>query len=203
MTIYAYILFAKLHRGRDNPIQYSCLVNPMDRGAWRLQSIGSHRVRPDWSDFSCMHVVVTQRYLSSGLLQKQFAEPLTRVKLYLRWETEGSPSDYCPQNVWFKLSLEGWISSSSWGGKGILSNVKSMSECVSGVEIQDTIGVWGGLRVKTLRHQDRSLDPSQTALEHLGRFWPRCWRATSTPCERPGLKCTDELDPVPAIKLRL
>ncbi|KAM9682154.1 ADP-ribose glycohydrolase MACROD2-like isoform 1-T1 [Dama dama] len=24
-----------------NPLQYSCLENPMDRGAWRLQSMGS------------------------------------------------------------------------------------------------------------------------------------------------------------------
>ena len=23
-----------------NPLQYSCLENPMDRGAWRLQSMG-------------------------------------------------------------------------------------------------------------------------------------------------------------------
>ena len=30
-----------------NPLQYPCLENPMDRGAWRLQSIGSHRVRHD------------------------------------------------------------------------------------------------------------------------------------------------------------
>ena len=28
-----------------NPLQYSCLENPMDRGAW--QSMGSHRVRHD------------------------------------------------------------------------------------------------------------------------------------------------------------
>ena len=25
--------------GNGNPLQYSCLGNPMDRGAWRLQSI--------------------------------------------------------------------------------------------------------------------------------------------------------------------
>jgi len=27
--------------GNDNPLQYSCLENPMDRGAWRAQSMGS------------------------------------------------------------------------------------------------------------------------------------------------------------------
>ena len=28
-----------------NPLQYSCLGNPMGRGAWGLQSMGSQRVR--------------------------------------------------------------------------------------------------------------------------------------------------------------
>ena len=33
--------------GNGNPLQYSCLENPMDGGAW--QSIGSQRVRHDWA----------------------------------------------------------------------------------------------------------------------------------------------------------
>ena len=35
--------------GNDNPLQYSCLENPMDRGAWwAIQSMGSQRDREDW-----------------------------------------------------------------------------------------------------------------------------------------------------------
>ena len=30
--------------GNGNPLQCSCLENPMDRGGWRLQSRGSQRV---------------------------------------------------------------------------------------------------------------------------------------------------------------
>ena len=30
-----------------NPLQYSCLENPMDRGAWWASVKGSHRVRHD------------------------------------------------------------------------------------------------------------------------------------------------------------
>ena len=31
-----------------NPLQYSCMENPMDRGAWwATQSMGSQRVGPD------------------------------------------------------------------------------------------------------------------------------------------------------------
>ena len=33
--------------GRGNPLQYSCLKNPMEREAWRLQSMGSQRVQRD------------------------------------------------------------------------------------------------------------------------------------------------------------
>ena len=33
--------------GHGNPLQHSCLENPMDRGACGLQSMGSQRVRHD------------------------------------------------------------------------------------------------------------------------------------------------------------
>ena len=33
--------------GHHYPLQYSCLENSMDRGAWRLQSMGSHTVGYD------------------------------------------------------------------------------------------------------------------------------------------------------------
>ena len=43
-------------RGHGSPLQGSCLENPMDRGAWGLQPMGSQRVRHDWSDLACTHV---------------------------------------------------------------------------------------------------------------------------------------------------
>ena len=33
--------------GNGNPLQYSCLGNPMDRGAWRATVCGVARVRND------------------------------------------------------------------------------------------------------------------------------------------------------------
>ena len=38
--------------GNGNPLQYSCLENPIDRGDWetgRLQYMGSQRVGHDWA----------------------------------------------------------------------------------------------------------------------------------------------------------
>ena len=41
--------------GHGNLLQYSCLENPTDRGAWQLQSMGLQRVGHDSSDLAHMH----------------------------------------------------------------------------------------------------------------------------------------------------
>ena len=48
VCVYIYIFFfffSHIQEGHSNPLQYSCLEKPMDRGAHRLQSIGSYRIR--------------------------------------------------------------------------------------------------------------------------------------------------------------
>ena len=41
--------------GNGNPLQYSCLENPMDRGDWWAESMGLLRVRYDWAtSLSCI-----------------------------------------------------------------------------------------------------------------------------------------------------
>ena len=41
-----------LREGNGNPLQCSCLENPRDGEPGRLLSMGSHRVRQDWSDLA-------------------------------------------------------------------------------------------------------------------------------------------------------
>ena len=41
--------------GNGNPLQYSCLENPMEEEAGGLQTMGSQRVRHDRSNLACMH----------------------------------------------------------------------------------------------------------------------------------------------------
>ena len=41
--------------GHGNPLQYSCLENLMDRGAWWTGSTGSQRVWHDWSNWPHIH----------------------------------------------------------------------------------------------------------------------------------------------------
>ena len=56
-------------RGHGNPLQYSCLENPMDRGAWRAAVQGSQRVGHDQSNL--VHIVQ-----ASSLLAHLWVEPL-------------------------------------------------------------------------------------------------------------------------------
>ena len=43
--------------GHGNPLQSSCLENPLDRGAWRATVHKSQRVRQDWSAWAHTHTV--------------------------------------------------------------------------------------------------------------------------------------------------
>ena len=45
--------------GYGNPLQYSGLENPMDRGVWQAIVIGSQRVGHDWRDLACTHAKST------------------------------------------------------------------------------------------------------------------------------------------------
>ena len=52
--------------GHDNPLQYSCLVNPMDRGAWEVTV---HRVTKSWTQLrqSSMHTAYLQLWYPFSL----------------------------------------------------------------------------------------------------------------------------------------
>ena len=52
-----YWLYSNIGEGNGNPLKYSCLENPVDKGAGGLLSIGLHRVGHDWSDLACTHAL--------------------------------------------------------------------------------------------------------------------------------------------------
>ena len=43
--------------GHGNPLQYSCLENPMDRGAWLaiVHRVAKSQIRHFWNDWACTH----------------------------------------------------------------------------------------------------------------------------------------------------
>ena len=50
--------------GHGNPLQYSCLENSMDRGAWRVTVMaGSQRVEYDWVTNTTMTLIGVRWYL--------------------------------------------------------------------------------------------------------------------------------------------
>ena len=55
--IFEYLLCAYFGEGNGNPLQYSCLENPMDRGAWWATIHGVAKSRTRLSDF-CVCVCV-------------------------------------------------------------------------------------------------------------------------------------------------
>ena len=64
--------------GHGKSLQFSCLENPMDRGAYGLQFIGSQRVGQDWSD--------SAPYIISLLTPKGANSTPTQI-LLLMWIT--------------------------------------------------------------------------------------------------------------------
>ena len=43
--------------GNGNPLQYSCLENPMDGGAWQATIYGVAKSRTRLSDFTSLHLL--------------------------------------------------------------------------------------------------------------------------------------------------
>ena len=44
--------------GHGSSLQNSCLENPVDRGAWQMQFMGSQRVGHDRSNLACTHILI-------------------------------------------------------------------------------------------------------------------------------------------------
>ena len=48
--------------GNGNPLQYSCLENPMDKGGWWATGHRIARVRHHWSNWACRHANLMQNW---------------------------------------------------------------------------------------------------------------------------------------------
>ena len=85
--------------GQGNQLQYFCLENPMDRGAWQATVIELQRVRHDWSDLACRHVIYVV------LIFLYCAEYLTWYNPIITANQVGSVRE-CPA----KCALHMWLS---------------------------------------------------------------------------------------------
>ena len=77
-------LFTFMHwRRKCNPLQCSCLENPMDGGTGGLPSMGSHRVGHDWSDLAAATRLFTQFFFHYCLPVSSGTFPITPVPTIL------------------------------------------------------------------------------------------------------------------------
>ena len=93
--------------GNGNPLQYSCLGNPMDRGAWQLQPIGLQRVRHDRVHTVTFSTVICRNEQSSGLGGLSLAVPYhSHMQLSFRTSSPALSSDVqlLGMSVWLLLS---------------------------------------------------------------------------------------------------
>ena len=63
--------------GNGNPLQYSCLENPMDGGAWWATVHRVTKSRTRLSDFTSLHLVIRRR--SEHICWKQKATPKASI----------------------------------------------------------------------------------------------------------------------------
>ena len=70
LTLYLSLLYHRYGEGNGNPLQYSCLGNPMDRGAWQFRLSTSHRKEMQlWTPempLEPFHCLVTPRWTMEG-----------------------------------------------------------------------------------------------------------------------------------------
>ena len=70
--------------GNGNPLQCSCLEDPRDGRAWWLPSVGSHRVRHDWSNLAA----ATAAELRCNCLPASVFEYLMKISSIIRSKTK-------------------------------------------------------------------------------------------------------------------
>ena len=91
--------------GNGTPLQYSCLGNPTDRGAWWLQTMGSQRVGHDWATnifFLSFHLPVENWDLIQAVCPNL---PFNHSGFH---QKNGSLL-FCPKNCFFFPGWEGQV----------------------------------------------------------------------------------------------
>ena len=95
--------------GHGNPLQYSCLGNPMDRGAWRAIV---HGVAKSWTWLRWLSITHKQQYFRDGY--RWTSEMASRVPCLLEFMAFYNQSP--PLECWPSLQTLEWVEYSKDGG---------------------------------------------------------------------------------------
>ena len=84
--------------GHGNPLQYSCLENPIDRGAWQATDHRSQRVRHDWSDWAQHSTKFALQWLSHADSLRPHG--LQHARIPCPSPSPRGSSNSCPLSQW-------------------------------------------------------------------------------------------------------
>ena len=100
--------------GNGNPLKYSCLGDSMDRGDWRLQSMGLQRVR---------HNRVNEHAAATSLQACQTVQPcgLQPTRLLCPWDFPGKSTGEMSMNAY------GFGEETFFSGKDLLNSFPGKS----------------------------------------------------------------------------
>ena len=91
-----YYLFSPLNEGSGSPLQYSCLENPMDRGAWKAAVHGVAEGRTRLSDFAFT--------FHFHALEKEMAIHSSTLAWKIPWTEEPDRLQSMGSQSWARLS---------------------------------------------------------------------------------------------------
>ena len=92
-------MHARIGEGNGNPLQYSCLENPTDRGAWwaAVYGVAQNRTRLKQlsssssihaNNYSCVTVICPHVYLEKTQIQKDKSSPMFTAALFTTAKTQ-------------------------------------------------------------------------------------------------------------------
>ena len=117
--------------GNGNPLQCSCLENPMDREAW---SAAVHGVAQSWTRLSDLASAAAARDSYGNLFRSQ-NEMRPSMGLYLRDCSPLVPEYFCLPYSLHLLNLETFLGYSDWESSGVSSQAMENMDSFQRLEI--------------------------------------------------------------------
>ena len=116
-------------RGNDNPLQYSCRDNPMDRGAWRDAVYGVTKSQTRLSDWAHMHAL--HLFIFLLLVNGTMYDLCLCVQVLIHFKFYNRFLYICPgeRPQWPVL---GWLEARVWEGSGFWIYLKVRVNSICG-----------------------------------------------------------------------
>ena len=127
--------------GHGNPLQYSCLENPMDKGAWKAMF---HRFTKSWTWLRRLSTHPQSMYLEGQQIVFHTESSLRRNRKQYREISDTTREETSRQKLWDQSKEERGIVAAgcAWEGTSVISKrqVSSLEPGLLWISIQDKHG---------------------------------------------------------------